>query len=788
MTIELKKPGVSPPEKIIVTDYRRLPKPDGIWDMIGRCPNSAAHNHNDNNFSCFISSSERRVLCRFVCKFAANFWDDKYSDKLIKTKKIFEEAYDYPDKNRELRFQILRYEAPPPKNKTFLARRPNPDKPGKWIWNMKGIERVIYNLPEVIARKDEELCFVEGEKAANFLMKIGILATTVSGGSAGWKDYYSPAFTDRSVILIPDKDDPGKRLCQEAGNGIEQYAKEVRWLDLPGLEEGQGADDWFNKKILSDGLTIEQAKEEFLDLIKKTSEYIPIEDNFIKEEFFNCKVYGDIFLKKNEFKRDRWDRFWAYIPPEKIWFEDKGDTAKLLSAEYLLLKDQATHRVEEVVKYIKRVSLLGIGVWKKINPPPELIPFNNCIVDATDVNNTKIIEYSKKHFFRSKLAVNYNPEHTECPTFDRIISEILPEKRRIDVYEAFAYCLWRDYPKHKFFIWWGQGRNGKGEIARALTTYILGENNISGWPASKLADRFSVAGLFEKYANVGGEESQLPLASAAILKELTGNQLITAEKKGKDQFEFPNFAKIFLIGNYIPHTADMSDGYCSRPHITYFPKRFLPKKFVKKNEEGVMVEVDKIMRTVLKEEWEGLAYRLVNVYLKQLRKNNWTFTNEISIEATRAYYEAQTEPVLNFIFTKCDELVESWVWCNEFKKEVVKWCKEEGLAPITERQVADKMGTRGLYWPRKEIADMTKRKPDGKLGLKRSAYMGLAWKNDEKEMDMSSTGQRVISRIEGKIQGSFDLEEESKEVFSSTGKQIITEIDGEYLKPEEMPE
>jgi len=75
MTIELKKPGVYPPEKIIITDYREKPGTRGIWNKIGRCPRGEMHNHNDDHFSMNISDIERRVHC-FVCGFAAVFWDD----------------------------------------------------------------------------------------------------------------------------------------------------------------------------------------------------------------------------------------------------------------------------------------------------------------------------------------------------------------------------------------------------------------------------------------------------------------------------------------------------------------------------------------------------------------------------------------------------------------------------------------------------------------------------------------------------------------------------------------
>ncbi|MBA7515156.1 hypothetical protein ES705_07203 [subsurface metagenome] len=98
MTLELKKPGVSPPEKIIVTDYKQVNSSSG-WDILLRCPNSAGHNNNDNHWSCRGNSAEERVKCP-VCGFAAVFWDKDKTHKKGKSykrkssKKYLQEAED----------------------------------------------------------------------------------------------------------------------------------------------------------------------------------------------------------------------------------------------------------------------------------------------------------------------------------------------------------------------------------------------------------------------------------------------------------------------------------------------------------------------------------------------------------------------------------------------------------------------------------------------------------------------------------------------------------------------
>jgi hypothetical protein len=71
------------------------------------------------------------------------------------------QAYDYTDERGKLIFQVCRFDP-----KTFNQRRPDPARPGEWLWSMAGVERVLYNLPAVLkAKADGKPVFVaEGEK------------------------------------------------------------------------------------------------------------------------------------------------------------------------------------------------------------------------------------------------------------------------------------------------------------------------------------------------------------------------------------------------------------------------------------------------------------------------------------------------------------------------------------------------------------------------------------------------------------------------------------------------
>jgi 5S rRNA maturation endonuclease (ribonuclease M5) len=131
-----------------------------------------------------------------------------------RARKEFVCAYDYTDESGNLLFQAVRYKLPSPENKTFSQRQPNGK--GGWIWNLKGVRRVLYRLREVIAA--QTVIVVEGEKNADDLAALGFVATTNVFGAGKWHDEYSETLRGKDVVVFGDIGDPdqaGERHTQK---------------------------------------------------------------------------------------------------------------------------------------------------------------------------------------------------------------------------------------------------------------------------------------------------------------------------------------------------------------------------------------------------------------------------------------------------------------------------------------------------------------------------------------------------------------------------------------------
>lgn len=169
-------------------------------------------------------------------------------------------TYDYRDESGVLLFQVVRLEP-----KGFYLRRP--DGHGSWIKNLDGVRRVLYRLPEVLAAPaDATVCGVEGEKDADRLAALGIVATTNPGGAGKWSPEYSDALRGRHLAILPDNDDPGRAHAQQVAQALHGVAASAKIVELPGLPE---------KGDVSDYLDAGGTRESLEALVAKTPEWTP---------------------------------------------------------------------------------------------------------------------------------------------------------------------------------------------------------------------------------------------------------------------------------------------------------------------------------------------------------------------------------------------------------------------------------------------------------------------------------------------------------------------------------
>ena len=113
-----------------------------------------------------------------------------------------------------------------------------PDGEGSWLWSLRDITPVLYNLPGIYRAitNGETIFIVEGEKDADRAREeLGVTATTCPMGASAWRESYTATLRGANVVLIPDNDPAGHNHMVEVGKSLSDVAASVRILTLPDL-------------------------------------------------------------------------------------------------------------------------------------------------------------------------------------------------------------------------------------------------------------------------------------------------------------------------------------------------------------------------------------------------------------------------------------------------------------------------------------------------------------------------------------------------------------------------
>ena len=152
---------------------------------------------------------------------------------------VLEQEWQYQDEDRQTVFVKQRYKVGEA-GKTYRLYKVDAD--GRRHSSLGDARIVPYNLPQLLDAKTagRNIFLVEGEKAADAITSIGMIATTAHTGAGSWPEAITEYFAGAQVIILPDNDVPGWQYAHKAAAAILPIAKSVKVVDL-GLQ-GQGDD------------------------------------------------------------------------------------------------------------------------------------------------------------------------------------------------------------------------------------------------------------------------------------------------------------------------------------------------------------------------------------------------------------------------------------------------------------------------------------------------------------------------------------------------------------------
>lgn len=638
-----------------------------------------------------INDLKRVYICR-ACGASGHLYEPGFVNK----KRPIDEIYDYEDKEGKLIFQVVKY-----KPKNFKQRRPDPDKPGKFIWNLQGVKRVIYNLPEIIKKRDKIIFICEGEKDCNNLEHIGILATTNSGGAGKWLKEYNKYFKDREVVIPPHHDDTGENHLQIVGKNIMGIAKKIQVLKLPGLKKGEDISDWIER-----GGTLEK----LFELVKTAPEFIPLPEE--KEKELTTISAGDfrptdLWNSENFFKKyegqllfcKRWNSWLVYR--EGKWQEDdKNETQELAKRVIMgyyreaseIIDDKARKRLvdqarkSESQRAIRAMTELATSALPAI--PDDFDQDSYIFNMKNETLDLKILEFKshKPEDMLTKIAgVSYETE-ADCPKWLAFLDKIFEEKKDLIDYlqTSLGYSLTGDIGEQCLYILYGIGFNGKSTFLNVIQE-ILGDYAINTPFDTFLSrkgehipnDIARMRGARFVTAVEAGEGKKF---NEEVLKRLTGRDKVTARFLRQEFFDFHPTCKLWFATNHKPMIREFSPAFWGRI-------RLIPFRLIIPEEE----RIPHYEKTLL-EEKEGIFNWILEGY-KRWKEEGLKVPEDIK-EAT-AQYKDQMDIMAEFIEECCIENRLAQATTKKLYGAYKDWCEENKEKEINKRAFGRRLEERG---------------------------------------------------------------------------------------------
>jgi len=470
------------------------------------------------------------------------------------------------------------------------AHQLRPDKPvekgdgefAKYVF-AKGTVMMLNVHPmmaDAVADKSKPLLIVEGTKqylaAVTALVGKGEYAAVGMAGCYGWSqqgrqldDLRVLKLNGRDVVLALDADFATNRGVWDAASKLTEWvrdihgAKTVKYVSVPGGGT-TGLDD-----ALAEADDIPAAMERLIEAAKPRLPKRPPKGNV--HEFFdddNSLLAEQAAIALLEAKPC------ALAADGSVAVYQDGryqiDQHALTAAVTDLLGDRfrIVHRATIVELIAGRLHTLNLRLGDR--PKSPLLNVRNGMLD---LETLELHPHDPSYLSTAQLPVDWDPEAT-CPTYDAWLPTVLRADQIEDLEEVTSLMLDPHRIPSKSVFLFGPSRSGKSTFLRIMRS-VMGDEATSAVTLHQLSDdRFAAANLYGKKLNVAADLSNKHVEDLSTWKMLTGEDVVTHNKKHGSQFPFVNQALFAFAANEPPTVAESSRAYFARIKPFHFPNTF----------------------------------------------------------------------------------------------------------------------------------------------------------------------------------------------------------------------
>jgi len=238
--------------------------------------------------------------------------------------------------------------------------------------------------------------------------------------------------------------------------------------------------------------------------------------------------------------------------------------------------------------YLKDISERSYGKLydtefdKRINNVHHLLPIKNGKI--IDLKTLQVRQRTINDKFTFECPVSFVEGEQNIKHADKFFCDIMPDKKEREfLQKCLGYMLTGEVDARAFFIWYGNGSNGKSVIVNLLLKildkfYVSADKSVF----CKTDNKNSGAASPHLYALLGkrmigyseGETSDQFELNFSVLKQISGDDEISCRGLYKDQITFKSSGKLNFLTNYVPRLSS-EDAIKNRTRLLCFGQEFV---------------------------------------------------------------------------------------------------------------------------------------------------------------------------------------------------------------------
>ncbi|MCX6343466.1 MAG: phage/plasmid primase, P4 family [Armatimonadetes bacterium] len=315
----------------------------------------------------------------------------------------------------------------------------------------------------------------------------------------------------------------------------------------------------------------------------------------------------------------------------------------------------------------------------------------NCANGTIDLRSGEIHQHDRADLISKVSQIAYNPDAL-CPVWEKFIAEIFVNDDELVrfVHQACGYTLTGDTREQLFFILHGCGSNGKSTFITALRD-IFGDYETKT-TTDTLVEKHNSSNTNDLAALRGArlvsaiETSAGKRLAEALVKELTGQDAVTARFLYQEFFTFVPVFKLWLACNHVPVIQGQDFGIWRRIRLVPFTVQFQDA------DHHTGPYKDKALSDKLKSEQEGILAWIVRGCL------DWQKDGLSTAEAVRAAtgkLQQDMDVLGGFLGECCVFERNAQATAKELYTAYCDWAETNGEKPLSQRWFGLRLSERG---------------------------------------------------------------------------------------------